>query len=628
MNNDIPEEVRRKITETAHSMRSAGLNTLDYIEHFGYFLYLKLLDEQEHQQEKADPTYQTRLGDDKWRFHHWVQREHDLPSFVRELFRHLGRLPSRPGVENWGIRTIFYGTYPLLRDPERLRQLLDVVQMVSLQEHGDDIGGRVFDFLLSNMARDSEELAQSFTQRHLVDLMVRLVDPQLGKKIYDPTSGTGGFLVRSYEHLRDKLSPDDPDYEEKLHLLQQKTIYGREINLRVHKLGVMNMLLHGDGHNQLLRGNSLDEASQMSPLFDFIFANPPFGSIPLLEQESANFPVSARSAELLFIQHVMLQLAPGGRAAIVVPESTLFRGGQDQEVRELLLRDCSVEAVISLPPSTFLPYTSVKPSIVIFRKGGPTKRVWFFEVRNNGVERTASRHPIPGNDDLDVLIELWDTKPETNQSWWADLDHIAQMDYALSASRYRSSQIESGPYRWVRLGELLSHCREIITIVDDKLYKRIKVKSQSEGVELRDEVYGYEIRTKAQQKARGGQVVVSAIGAKDGAYGVIPAELDGAIVSTNYHLYEIVSRNVLAEYIAFALSHKSIREQLQPYVRGLTRRARVNAQDFLDLRIPLPPIERQQTVVARLEEVKSEVEQALQRSQEVRQEIKSEIFEA
>ena len=621
------QELQRKVWDAANLMRSAGLNTLDYIEHFTYFLFLKLLDDQERQREQADLTYRTRLGDDRWRFYHWVQDEPDLSGFIsHQLFPHLAQTPDRPGVDNSDLRMIFADAYLLLREPEALRRVLGIVQTINLEDYDFDIKGRVYEFLLAKMANEAGQLGQVFTPRHLIDLMVNLVDPQVGETVYDPASGTGGFLIRAYQHLHDALVRDDPDNAEKWRFLRQETIYGRELSPRAHKLGVMNMILHGDGHSHLHRGDSLSASAQEPDRYDVILTNPPFGSVTVPRQDLADFPVRTRNPESLFLQHIMLSLKPGGRAAMIVPEGLLFRGGAERKIRQRLLKDFVVEAVISLPSGIFLPYTSVKADILVFRKGGTTQRVWFFEVQNDGFKLTAAHPPIPGRSDLDVLREQWATKSETEQSWWADAERIAQMDYILSANRYMPSRIRTGQYPRVTLGKLLHHHKEWITIADNELYKRVTIRPHGGGIVLRDTVYGRQIRTKRQQVARAGQVLVAEIDAKSGAFGVVPPELDGAIVSSHYFLYDVVSSDVLTEYLDLALRHKSLEEEIQSYVRGSTNYASIRPGDFLALNIPLPQMEKQREIVTRLQEARTAADEAKRRFEGIRREAELDIF--
>ena len=621
------QELQRKVWDAANLMRSAGLNTLDYIEHFTYFLFLKLLDDQERQREQADPTYRTRLGDDRWRFYYWVQDEPDLPGFIsQQLFPHLARTPDRPGVDNSDLRMIFADAYLLLREPEALRRVLGIVQTINLEDYVFDIKGQVYEFLLAKMANEAGQLGQFFTPRHLIDLMVSLVNLQVGETVYDPASGTGGFLIRAYQHLHDVLIRDDPDNTEKWYFLRQETIYGRELSPRAHKLGVMNMILHGDGHSHLTCGDSLSSSAQEPDRYDVILTNPPFGSVTVPRQDLADFPERTRNPESLFLQHIMLNLKPGGRAAMIVPEGLLFRGGTERKIRQRLLKDFVVEAVISLPSGIFLPYTSAKADILVFRKSSPTQQVWFFDVRNDGFELTAARRPIPGRNDLDVLREQWATKPETDQSWRVDVERIVQTKYVLSANRYGPRRVQTGRYPWVGLSELLRYHKEWITIADDELYKRVTVRLHGGDIVLRDTVYGRQLRTKRQQVARAGQVLVAEIDAKSGAFGVVPPELDGAIVSSHYFLYDVVSNNVLTEYLDLALRHKSLEEEIQSYVRGSTNYASIRPDDFLALSIPLPPMEKQQEIVVRLQEAKTAADEAIKRAEDVRRKAELDIF--
>lgn len=290
--------------------------------------------------------------------------------------------------------------------------------------------------------------------------MVEMAEPTPEDTVYDPGMGTGGFLVGAFEWVREHYGQG---LSGEGYRVLQRHYSGREKNPRTYLLGLMNLLLHGLTEAHVYSQNTLgiNVMDPALPRYSLILTNPPFGG---KEHKSVqqNFPYPTAATEALFLQHILRSLAPGGRAAVILPEGMLFRGGVIEQIRKELLERNRVRAVISLPPGVFLPYAGVKTNILYVEKPRPgedvTDAVWFFDVQADGFSLTQTRRPIPEND-LPEALRLWRewVKPQkdgwqesatTEKSWTATLDQIREAGYNLTAAHYNPNpkeQLEHEP---------------------------------------------------------------------------------------------------------------------------------------------------------------------------------------
>ena len=252
--------------------------------------------------------------------------------------------------------------------------------------------------------------------------------------VYDPCFGTAGFLAESAEYIRrtaDALSGSQFDR------LQRATLYGIELKSLTYLLGTMNMLLHRIEGANLAPGNTLELHTSNPPendRYDVILSNPPYGGKMARELQS-NFTIPSGSTEILFLQHIMANLATGGRAAVIVPEGVLFRGGPDARVRKRLLQDFDVHTILSLPAGCFLPYTAVKTNVLFFTRchdGGGTKEVWYYELTNDGFNLKSTRRPIKGSQIPDFLSK-WQKRLDGDNSWTVSIREIVEQNWDISA---------------------------------------------------------------------------------------------------------------------------------------------------------------------------------------------------
>lgn len=514
-----------ELWEVANVFRDDALHATERLETFSLFLFLKLWDEREIEDEEASggkklPDNKSLIPED-YRFHNWAEDPdafaktkgfEDSIAFCKQMFLDLAereKKTTHPTARD--VSRLFRGTLFRLRYTSTLRALVSRLKELNLREimsrgigEGEryDIFGRAYEYLLQQFGQN-KEFAEYFTPRHIVDRMVQIVDPQIGETIYDPACGTGGFIVRAFECVRDQINRKKiaaTDKERMLRQLKEKHLFGVEHVPLVFKLALMNMILHRDGSSQLQNDDSLSNKAQdkYKAMFEIILANPPFG--PTKQERMAQFEYHIKMYEALFIQHMMNALRPGGRAAVVLKEGLLFDSKKMlRKICRRLVEQFEVLGVISLPNGVFNPYSGAKTSIVVFRRplgkdDVRTSKVWFYRIESDGRDLGATRRPLPNfvtDGDLEHMVSLWpytwrhekdggvravrksdrDKDHESQKSWWATVEAIRKTDYNLTAGRYCPHQAEAVEHEKpeVLINRLLELEEEIKTDLQDLL---------------------------------------------------------------------------------------------------------------------------------------------------------------
>ncbi|MCK6527843.1 type I restriction-modification system subunit M [Myxococcota bacterium] len=349
------------------------------------------------------------------------------------------------------IAKVFSGTTNRMIDGYLLRDLLAKVDGIHFNSTEElHTLGALYEGMLREMRDAAGAAGEFYTPRPLVRLIVQVVDPKLGEVVLDPACGTAGFLVEAFTHMRPATRTHAD--RERLH----QGIRGQEAKPLPYLLAQMNLLLHGVDVPRVEYGNSL--AVKMSELgedaqVDVILTNPPFGGeetagIPLF------FPVETRTSEtaLLFLQLIVRRLRAagpggrGGRAAVIVPNGTLFGDGVCAKVKRELLRECHLHTVLRLPPGVFAPYTSIATNVLFFEAGRPTQEIWFYE------------HPLPGEssgytktkplrfEEFEPLLAWWTQREEGERAWridWGAEHAAAEAKARPLLDRARSLQREA-----------------------------------------------------------------------------------------------------------------------------------------------------------------------------------------
>jgi len=372
------------------------------------------------------------------------------------------------------FRDIFKNAYLPYRDPETLKMFLKVINDFNY-DHSEKLGD-AFEYLLSVLGSQGDA-GQFRTPRHIIDFMVKVVDPQKDESILDPACGTAGFLISAYKHVMAGNAKDGkpggalkPAERKKL----ADNIRGYDISPDMVRLSLVNLYLHGFQTPNIFEYDTLASEERWNDTADVILANPPFMSPKGGIMPHKKFSVQSNRSEVLFVDYMAEHLTPNGRAAIIVPEGIIFQSaGAYKQLRKYLIEHNFLWAVVSLPAGAFNPYSGVKTSILFLDKSlaKKTDKVLFVKVANDGFDLGAQRRPIDRNDlpkSLKVLKTFRDSildgktasfSPEIDTALLVSISTLAETgDYVLSADRYRDTQVHHNQ-KWsmAKLEEILDY---------------------------------------------------------------------------------------------------------------------------------------------------------------------------
>ena len=420
---------------------------LDYAEQTAWLLFLKYLDDMEH--EWADEavlrvkTYAPILKA-PYRWQDWAAPKTkdgkpdpnartgaDLIEFVNDtLIPHLKSFKDSSDDADslqYKIGEIFSEVANRFRSGYTLRDVLQIVDGLSFgsSEAKHELSD-LYETRIKRMGNAGRNGGEYYTPRPLIRAMIQVVQPQIGETIYDGACGSAGFLCEAWEHLRrDDLSAKDWD------TLQRKTFYGQEKKSLAYVLGVMNMILHGIDAPNIRHANTLSENVmdiQQKDRHDIVLANPPFGSGERPEVQQ-NFPIRSSETAYLFLQHFIRKLKAGGRAAIVIKNTFLSNtDNASVELRRELLADCSLHTVLDCPSGTFQGAV-VKTVVLFFEKGAPTRKVWYYQLDPG---RSLGKTNPLNDADLAEFVALQKTKAGSEKSWTVDVVDVDAVTCDLS----------------------------------------------------------------------------------------------------------------------------------------------------------------------------------------------------
>ena len=360
-----------------------------------------------------------------------------LMAFVNEkLIPHLKRLRDKPDASprQKVIAEILSGVERIRIDTEtNLLEVLDKVHEISQKDidptHVFALS-QVYEGLLLKMGEKGSDAGQFFTPREVIRTMVRVIDPKIGERVYDPCCGTGGFLAQAAQYLHEKIRTTDefPKGMSKAaatEIVRHQTFYGREKENLIYPIGLANLILHGIDDPHIWHGNSLTGNEVYGGLFkgapsafEVILANPPFGG-----KENANsitgfdYPTSA--TEVLFLQQIIRSLTPGGRCAVVLPEGVLFRTNEEAftKTKKKLLEECDLWCIVSLPGGVFTAAgAGVKTNLLFFTRGKPTERIWYYDLSDRKV---GKKTPLTV-EDFKEFFELLPKRADSDKAWTMD----------------------------------------------------------------------------------------------------------------------------------------------------------------------------------------------------------------
>ncbi len=419
-NSKTKEELINIFKKANDLLREEGMREgVERFTEFANFLFLKLTDEIEKDREAHG---QKRRMEERYCWGAFCKKE------PKEMLDYINKIVLPKLGKEYNHSGDVFERELGIKKPEILKKIVDQISELTLLDIDSDIKGDAFEYFLKNSITVGNDLGEYYTPRHVVKLIVDLVNPKFGDKVYDPCCGTGGFLIEAFRHIKRhcKQTPQN------IKVLENDTIYGGELT-GTAKIAKMNMILAGDGHTHIHQQDSLENKKENE--YEIVLTNFPFSQNT---DYAYLYGLANRQANPVFLKHVIDSLAKGGRAGVIVPDGVLF--GKDKDsiaTRKILLETCKVEAVIQLGVYTFAPYTKQPTSILIFEKGGKTDSVWFFEVINDGFSITDKRKPIEKND-LPFLRTLWSEKGTSQNSFSIKYKNIDKKRYKLFLNFYKA----------------------------------------------------------------------------------------------------------------------------------------------------------------------------------------------
>ena len=459
---------------------------MDSIEQISYLLFLRLLSEKDDVLASLDRKY-VRIFSGKWARFAWgnfvTLTGDSLFNAARDAIESLHELP---GLTDTG-KLLFSRATLKIYDRPTLRAVIQGIHNLDLAAHeGHDLKGDMYEYLLSKLSLSGTN-GQFRTPRHIIDLIVQLVNPHPSQRICDPACGTAGFLISAFTYILSKNRgtgrknyPGGNLTSAQWNFLQEHAFTGFDNDANMVKIAILNLYLHQLEKAHISLMNPLTTGfggSYPGMRFDVILANPPFAG--KVQDESIisdlNYKLNTRATELLFLKWFIDHLAPGGRAGVIVPNGVLFGSSNAaSSVRELLLAECDLQAIISLPSGVFKPYSGVGTAALVFEKGKPTKNVWFYDITADGFSLDDKRMPIEANDIPDVL-DKWPNREESPNSYRVPIEKICENAWSLAAGRYKPATIEAVTHDHPKdiLAEILSLETHITSRVDT-LLKELK----------------------------------------------------------------------------------------------------------------------------------------------------------
>lgn len=588
-----------------------------------------------------------------------------------EAIANMSKNPHIPQL----FRDIFKGAFLPFRDPRTLSLFLKEINEFNY-DHSENLGN-AFEYLLSILGSQGDA-GQFRTPRHIIDFIVEVVNPKKNETILDPACGTAGFLISAYKHIlktnSSNFKPEEERAEDKIvqgetaleTIIQEKQNYrgdllnpddrtkitqnivGYDISPDMVKLALVNLYLHGFSDPKIFEYDTLSSEKRWGENFDVILANPPFmtpkgGIVP-----HKKFFIQANRAEVLFVDYIAEHLSIKGRAGIIIPEGVIFQSSNAyKNLRKHLIENWGLYAVVSLPSGVFQPYSGVKTSILLMDRefSKRSKEILFIGVENDGFDLGAQRKKIDKNDLPECLenLEQWKKDQTTCENskiaFAVSKEKIAENgDYNLTGDRYRA-KVDYNNVKWplVTLEEL------------EKLEKLQFLRGQ--GISKKDIVdngknkcihYGeiYTLyqplikkvisRTNFEGKvcSKKGDVLIPSTTTAD-AMGIAVARSlneDNVILGGDINIIRTENKFILSDYLALLISTPPLKNELATYAKGANI-LHISNKDIKKLQIPLPPIEEQEKIIAKIKNTQKEIEDYKKKIEEKVNNIDNSILE-
>lgn len=490
----ITGELKNKIDSLWEIFWTGGLtNPLDVIEQMTYLMFMKDLDDMDNLRARESAMlglpYESIFAEEvtigertiagnqlKWSVFHDFPAQKMYTTVQEWVFPFIKELHGNKesAYAKYMGDAIFKIPTPLILD--KVVTAMDAIydQMAQMKEA--DTRGDVYEYLLSKLATAGVN-GQFRTPRHIIRMMVELMEPKADDMICDPACGTSGFLVAAGEYLKENCKEEVFfDQKNKEHYMNHM-FHGYDMDRTMLRIGAMNMMTHGIENPYIEYRDSLSDQNPDQGKYSLILANPPFkGSLDYDTVSPDLLKVcKTKKTELLFLALFIRMLKVGGRCACIVPDGVLFGSSKAHKaIRQELVEGNCLEAVISMPSGVFKPYAGVSTAILVFTKTGQggTDKVWFYDMKADGFSLDDKRTAVKENDIPDIIQRYRNLEQEldrkrTEQSFFVEKREIAENDYDLSINKYK--EIEYVPVEYPPTEEILEDLRSLETEIAKNL---------------------------------------------------------------------------------------------------------------------------------------------------------------
>jgi len=456
-------DLRNQVDRVWTAFWTGGVsNPLTVIEQITYLLFIRRLDElQTGREAKArwtgEAVENSIFGPDQQQLRWSRFKELDADTMFRVVSQEVFPFMKEAG----GVDSVFAERMKdaifMINTPNLLERVVTMLSAIDMSDR--DTKGDLYEYLLSKIASAGTN-GQFRTPRHIIRMMVEMMQPTPQDTICDPSAGSCGFLVGAGEYLREHF-PEVVNRREVAEHFQNRAFNGVEFDSTMVRIGAMNMLLHGIDNPQLHFRDALSEANaSIREAYTLVLANPPFkGSLDKdTVEKGLSRTVDTKKTELLFLALMLRMLKTGGRAAVIVPDGVLFGSSKAHvAIRKALIDGQKLDGVISMPSGVFRPYAGVSTAVLLFTKtnSGGTDGVWFYDMRADGYSLDDKRTPLdpskPGTNDIPDAVARWHLRYEaaesgrarTEQSFMVPVTAIRAQGYDLSINRYRETVHEA-----------------------------------------------------------------------------------------------------------------------------------------------------------------------------------------
>jgi len=399
-----------------------------------WMLFLKIFADKEEEWELVLDDYESPIPEElKWQ--NWAADDEGLTGdqlmdFINNtLFPTLKDLNITYSPQARIIKGVFEDTYNYMKNGTLFRQVINEINKIDFNDSTEShLFNDIYETILKEL-QSAGDAGEYYTPRAVTQFMTDIINPQLGESVLDPACGTGGFLTCSVGHLRKQVSTSkDRD-------ILQKSIRGIEKKPMPHLLCTTNLMLNGFDLPAVRRDNYLNKPYAdwgSNDRVDVILTNPPFGGVEEDGTET-NFPSKFRTKETadLFLALIIRLLKTNGRAAVVLPDGTLFGEGVKTRIKEEMMEKCNLHTIVRLPNGVFNPYTGIKTNLLFFEKGSPTKDIWYFEHPYPPGAKSYNKSKPINIKEFDLEKAWWNNREENKYAWKVSAKEIKERGYNL-----------------------------------------------------------------------------------------------------------------------------------------------------------------------------------------------------